>query len=168
VGRGHGDFSPKFWAAAVTSGSTQSGARVQKETKREGEAAARGFYGEVDMQEGVGFREGASINGGEKSRAGEELWLEEGDDRRARAVSGWRTSDGRARRVSEVREGEWIPFRVLSGVDHGPIWQLGRIESPRPSSFSLFFFIFIFCFSYFFYNFCNKASNDIKSTSKTF
>jgi hypothetical protein len=79
VGRGHDDFSPKFQAAAVTLGSTQSGARVQKETKREGEAAARGFYGKVDVQEGVGLGEGASIDGGGRSHAGEELWREEGE-----------------------------------------------------------------------------------------
>jgi hypothetical protein len=69
---------------------------------------------------------------------------------------------------------EWAPLvREREGTDSGggvvgpgPKTGLGRFGPRGLFYFFLFFAFFSFFDSYFYYNFCNKASNDFKPTSK--
>jgi hypothetical protein len=70
--------------------------------------------------------------------------LEEGDDRRARTVSGWRRSDARGPCISGKRRGLRIPFPDLSLLGLGPHAGLGQIGPPGLLLLFYFFFLFLF------------------------
>jgi hypothetical protein len=81
-------------------------------------------------------------------------------------VSAWeRGSDGWDPGVGEGERGEWIPFRVLSGVGRGLDLGVGRMASPRPFiHFLIFFSLFYspeFYFNFYLFKF---ASNQIQTT----
>jgi hypothetical protein len=112
-----------------------------EERQREKREDARGlFKGGINLQEGLGLGEIGRRGGMSCSGWREEL--EEGDDRRARTVSGWGRSDVRGPCVSRKRRGLRIPFRDLSLLGLGPHAGLGQIGPP--GLLFLFYFFFLF------------------------
>jgi hypothetical protein len=95
------------------------------------------FIGGHNLEDGLGFRAGAAIDGYGRCRAGEGLWPElEGD------------ADIRSRYVSGRWEGATVPFRDPTLLGLGPHVGLGQNGSPEPlypffvSGFSFFIFFF--------------------------